>query len=101
MKKQRTSPTILKPLIDEETALRFATAGSEPSSVHLTNAARKTASKHSPAPRSTQANLQKDMRQISLAISKDLYNKIAKEAARKSRTVEEHLKKHLAKRYDK
>ena len=47
------------------------------------------------------AGIPKDMRQISLTIKKDLYDRIAKEAARKDRTVEEHLKKHLTKRYDK
>jgi len=41
------------------------------------------------------------MRQISLVISKSLYDRIAKEAARKNRTVEEHLKKHLTKRFQK
>jgi hypothetical protein len=101
MKKQRTSPTILKPLIDEETALQFATAGSEQSSGQSTDEPLKIASKQSPTPRSKQASLKKDMRQISLSIGKALYNKIAKEAAQKNRTVEEHLKKHLTKRYDK
>jgi hypothetical protein len=41
------------------------------------------------------------MRQVSLALKRDLYERIAKEAARKDRTVEEHLQKHLAKRYGK
>jgi hypothetical protein len=39
--------------------------------------------------------------QISLTISGNLCNRIAKDAARINRTVEEHLKKHLTKRYDK
>ena len=41
------------------------------------------------------------MRQISLTVSKDLYDRIAKEAANKNRTIEEHLQKHLHKRYQK
>ena len=41
------------------------------------------------------------MRQISITLKKDLYERIAKDAARKDRTVEEHLKKHLIKHYGK
>jgi hypothetical protein len=41
------------------------------------------------------------MRQISITLKKDLYERIAKEAARKDRTVEDHLRRHLTKHYGK
>jgi hypothetical protein len=101
MKKQRTSPTILKPAIDEEAALRFASAGyrqvPEPSTERLP----KAASKQPAANKVPGDDVEKGVRLISLTIDKDLYDRIAKEAARKNRTVEEHLRKHLTKRYEK
>jgi hypothetical protein len=101
MTKQRKSPTILKPVIDEEIALRFAAAGSRPALGPSTDGLPKSASKLPAAKKGSSDEIEKDMRQISIAISKGLYDRIAKEAARKNRTVEEHLKKHLTKRYDK
>jgi hypothetical protein len=91
MKKQTKVPTILKPLIDEDAALRFAFGGAD----KLPEAAPKQTQSKAYAETTT------GMRSVSLAISKDLYNKIAKEASKKNRTVEEHLIKHLAKRYEK
>lgn len=102
MAKKRKSPTIQKPLIDEETVLRFASAAPvqalEPSAEKLS----KVASKQ---PAATKV-LHKDAfgkggRQVSITISEDLYKLIAKEAADKGRTIEELLKKHLLKRYGK
>ncbi len=87
MKKHKIIPTILKPLIDEEAALQFASYGVDELS--------KTASK----PAGSDNELKKGLRRISLTIAEDLYNKIAKEAAKKNRSVEEHLRKHLVKRY--
>ena len=101
MKKERKSATILKPEIDEQAALRFASAGSEPVPAPSKEKPNKTASKERMPPKGSSADIPKDMRQISLTIRKGLYDRIAKEAARKNRTVEEHLKKHLTKRYDK
>ena len=101
MTKRRKSPTILKPVIDEETALRFALAGSGQASEPSTDSVPISASKQPAANKGSHHDVEKDMRQISLTISKDLYDRIAKEAAHKNRTVEEHLKKHLTKRYEK
>ena len=102
MVKKRTSPTILKPVIDEETALRFASAdaglASEPSADKLPKPASKQPATQS---RSYDDGLEKNLRQISITVSKRLYDRIAKEAARKNRTVEEHLQKHITKRYEK
>lgn len=100
MGKPRKTPTILKPVIDEETALQFASAGSGQASESSSNKLPKSASKQPTVTKSSRA-LKKDMRQISLTISKELYDRIAEEAARKNRTVEEHLRKHLDKRYEK
>jgi hypothetical protein len=101
MKKERKSATILKPEIDEQAALQFASAGSEPVPAPSKVKPKKSASQEQVLPKGSPAGIPKDMRQIALTIKKDLYDRIAKEAARKNRTVEEHLKKHLTKRYDK
>jgi hypothetical protein len=102
MKKQRKGPTIVKPVIDEEAAVRFASAGSgqapEPSTARLPKAASKQPAAAKKVPHD---DIEKNMRLISLTIDKDLYDRIAKEAAHKNRTVEEHLRKHLIKRYEK
>jgi hypothetical protein len=101
MTKQRKSSTILKPVIDEETAIRFASAGSLQASEPSTDSLPKSASKQPSAQKGSSAAMEKDMLQISFAISKRLFDRIAKEASRKDRTVEAHLIKHLTKHYDK
>ena len=101
MGKRRKSPTILKPVIDEEAALRFASAGSAQASEPSTAALPEAVPKHPAAKKSPPDSVEKDMRRILLTISNDLYDKIAKEAARKNRTVEEHIQKRLTKRYEK
>jgi len=101
MKKQRKSPTIIKPVIDEEAALLFASAGSGQAPEPPTDRSRKTKPKQPAAKKASYGDIEKDMRLISLTIDNDLYDRIAEEAACKNRTVEEHLKKHLAKRYRK
>jgi hypothetical protein len=101
MTKQRKSPTIQKPVFDEATALRFAAASSQQVSEAKVDSLPKSTSKKPAAKTGSCGNIGKDMQQISFTISKALYNKIAKEATRKDRTVEEHLKKHLVKIYDK
>jgi len=98
--KKRTSAAILKPVIDEEMALKFAAAGAAPAS-------ESDAAKHQALPKPPASNqgspsgVEKGAKQIQLAIPKGLYAKIAKDAARKNRTVEEHLQRHIAKHYDK
>jgi hypothetical protein len=101
MTKPRKSPTILKPLIDEEKALRFAAAGSGQAPEPSTDGSPKSVSKRPAANQRSGDFIEKDMRRIALTVSKNLYDRIVKEAARKNRTVEEHLQRHLAKRYDK
>ena len=101
MKKERKSATILKPEIDEEAAIRFASAASAPVPAPSKAKPHKAASKERIPAKDSSADIGKDMRQILLTIKRGLYDRIAKEAARKNRTVEEHLKKHLTKRYDK
>ncbi len=101
MKRKMISAPILKPEIDEETALRFASAGLAPASESSTDRLINEPSEKPAPPKRSSDNLEKGMRQISLTIKKSLYDRIAKEAARKNRTVEEHLKRHLTKRYEK
>ena len=101
MSKGRTSPTILKPMIDEETAIRFASAGSAPASEPAMDKSSETPVKPTPSKKRSYDSIGKDMRQILITLKKDLYERIARDAARKDRTVEEHLKKHLTKHYSK
>ena len=101
MSKERTIPTILKPTFDEEAALQFASTESAPGPVPATDKSINVLLKQiAPKKRASDA-VGKDMKQISIVIKKNLYDRIAKEAARKDRTIEEHLQKHLAKRYGK
>jgi hypothetical protein len=101
MKKERKSSTILKPEIDEEAALRFASAVSKLTSGHAADLFPSVKAGPKKVKKNSSNDIEKGMRQISLTIKNGLYDKIAKEAARKNRTVEEHLKRHLTKRYDK
>jgi hypothetical protein len=101
MKKQRTSPTILKPVIDEKMALQFDSEASVPVPESSTDKLVAALSRRPMAKKASRDEVEKDMRQILLTISRNLYYRIAKEAAKKNRTVEEHLKKHLRKRYEK
>jgi hypothetical protein len=96
MTKMKKNPTILKPTIDEKLALQFATAVSPPKPGPAMDVAAKPP-RRSPAKKLSSSN----DRQISLTIKKDLYDRIASDAALKNRTVEEHLIKHLTKRYGK
>jgi hypothetical protein len=101
MSKERKTPTILKPLFDEEAALRFASK--EPSATLSPEMAKKA--KNIPGKAAATKPIHeaggKDVKQIIIALKKSLYERIAKDAARKDRTVEEHIQKHLAKRYGK
>jgi hypothetical protein len=101
MRKEKTIPSISKPMIDEDKVLEFASIGSSQTP--------KSRIEQSPDKSSVQATLKghaeetigKGLRRISIIIKKSLYERIAKDAARKDRTVEEHLKRHLAKYYGK
>jgi hypothetical protein len=94
MTRMRKSPTILKPMIDDTVALQFASAGSPSPAVPMKPSSPAPAKKAAPASG-------KNVRQVSFTLKKELYERIAKEAARKNRTVEEHLVRHLTKRYGK
>jgi hypothetical protein len=101
MTKARKSPIILKPTIDENLALQFAAmvsptkSGSEPDKLPPASTKQPSANKLS------SRGVGKNTRQISLALEKELYDKIASDAAIKNRTLEEHLIRHLTKRYGK
>ena len=101
MKKQRISATILKPVIDEKMALQFASETPVPAPESSADKLAAALTEQPVTKKASRDEVDKDTRQISLTISRKLYNRIAKEAARKNRTVEEHLKKHLSKRYEK
>jgi len=101
MTKVRKSPIILKPTIDEKMALQFASAVSPPASGSVVDNLPAASSEQPSAKRVSSGDVGKNVRQISLTLKKDLYDKIARDAARKNRTLEEHLIKHLTKRYGK
>ena len=101
MSKERKSPTILKPMIDEETVIRFASAGSAPPSGPAMDKSPDASSKQTASKKRSHDYIGKGMRQILITLKKGLYERIAKDAARKDRTVEEHLEKHLTKHYSK
>jgi ribbon-helix-helix CopG family protein len=99
MSKKRRSPPISKPMVDEETALKFALAAFVPVSTPAVKSHDKP-----PEPASKKGSyddIGKDMRRISITLKRNLYERIAKDAARKGRTVGEHLERHLTKYYSK
>lgn len=101
MRKERKSPSILKPMIDEETALEFASTESAPESGPVISKSADSPPTQTVSKDLSYDDIGKDMRRISIIIKKSLYERIAKDAARKDRTVDEHLKRHLAKHYGK
>jgi hypothetical protein len=101
MTKVRKSPIILKPTIDEKMALQFASAVSAPRSRSAADNPPPTAPRQASGQKLSSRDVGKNARQISLTLKRDLYDEIAKDAALKSRTVEEHLVRHLTKRYGK
>jgi hypothetical protein len=101
MTKVRKSPTILKPIIDEKMALQFAASVSPPASRSGIDAPPAASARQRSANDASSGPAGKNSRQILLTLKKDLYDRIAKDAARKDRTVEEHLIRHLTKRYGK
>ena len=87
MTKERKQPAIRKPLIDEETALRFASAPQPETS-------KKAGKLH--------GNGKVDATvQLTVNLSSETYARIIQEAARKKRSVEELLQRHLNKHYGK
>jgi hypothetical protein len=101
MRKERKVPSIVKPLVDEETALAFASTGSPSALEGSMDKPAGALPKRSAAAHQSDDTIAKNMVQISIVIKKSLYERIAKDAARKNRTVDEHLKRHLAKHYAK
>jgi hypothetical protein len=95
VKKQRTSPTIQKPVIDETIALQFASEAPAAPPEPTVDKPAAAVSKRPAAKRVPGNAVGKDARQISFAISKTLYNKIAKEAARKTERLKSILKSTL------
>ena len=101
MTKARKIPIILKPTIDEKLAHQFASAVS-PTKSRPSAENPPAASPKQPSSKKLFSNgAGKNVRQISLTLKKDLYDRIAGEAALKNRTLEEHLIRHLTKRYGK
>jgi hypothetical protein len=91
MSRDRKQASIRKPLIDEETALRFATPPTSES-----------AATQSAETLTQPANLEKsDTVNLVLNISKETFKQITREAEKKKRSVEELLQRHLAKHYAK
>ena len=82
-------------------ALQFASAVSPPASGSTADNLLATSPKQPSAKELSSSDVGKNVRQISLTLKGDLYDKIARDAARKNRTLEEHLIKHLTKRYGK
>ena len=91
----------MKPLVDEETALAFASTGSASVLEGSMDKPAGALPKRPAAGRQSDDTIAKNMVQISIVIKKSLYERIAKDAARKKRAVDEHLKRHLAKHYAK
>ena len=101
MSKERKVPSIVKPLINEEAALAFASNGSALASEDAIGRSAGALQKRSATGNQPDDTIAKNMVQISITIKKSLYERIAKDAARKNRAVDEHLKRHLAKHYAK
>lgn len=97
MTRERKQPAIRKPLIDEETALRFAAAPSELQSKAPSDAV--SAGKKSGKARTVDKTGQSVV--LTLTLPAETYARITREAARKERTVEELLRRHLVKHYGK
>jgi hypothetical protein len=97
MTRERKQPAIRKPLIDEETALRFATAPqpetSTPSGANAGNGGK--------AGGVTGKGKGEAAVQLTVSLSKEIYARITQEASRKKRSVEELLQRHLTKHYGK
>jgi hypothetical protein len=101
MRKERKSPQILKPMIDEETALRFASAECVADSETAKDPSLEAHPRKAALKQRSRDDNREGMRQISITLKRGLYERIAKDAARKERTVAEHLQRHLVKHFGK
>jgi hypothetical protein len=101
MSKVRKSPTIVKPTIDEKTALQFAAGGSPPQAMSATHNVSPVSPGRLPAKKPVAGDMPGKTTQVLITLKKDLYERIVKDASRKNRTLEEHLVRHLTKRYGK
>jgi hypothetical protein len=101
MKKVRQVPSILKPLIDEKAAIAFAETGASSASENAMDKRTVPPARRPASNRQSHDDAGKNMVRLSIVIKKSLYEIIAKDAARKDRTIDDHLKKHLAKHYGK
>jgi hypothetical protein len=94
----RKQPAIRKPLIDEDTALRFAEAPHQENPASPEGTDEKKKHKHHKRITIDAGDISL---QLSLTFSRETYARIVSEAARKKKSVEEMLQKHLNKRYGK
>jgi hypothetical protein len=79
MTKERKKTTVAKPLFDEEAALRFAAGATA-------NAAQ-------------DGEIAGGLISVTITLKRDVYVSLEREAAKKERTVEEHLRKFLTKHF--
>jgi len=101
MTRERKQAAIRKPLIDEETALRFATI--QKSEFSAPTLAKKDSGEKAGKGRSNGSGDEKVNASVQLTVnlSKETYSRIVHEAERKKRSVEELLQRHLTKHYSK
>jgi hypothetical protein len=95
MTRERKQPAIRKPLIDEETALRFA-AASQPDTAPPGTTEGNEGNAGKMRGKGKEAAVQ-----LTVSLSKETYARICQEASRKKRSVEELLQRHLTKHYGK
>lgn len=93
MTRERKQPVIRKPVIDEETALRFAAAVTDPSPSVPPTAAVGAETKTVSGDNGTV--------EITVSLTRETYARITREAAKKNRSVEDLLQRHLTKHYGK
>ena len=101
MTRERKQAAIRKPLIDEETALRFAAIPQAEMSPPAR--ARKVTGEKAGKGRGNGSENPKGNASVQLTVnlSKETYARIIHEAERKKRSVEELLQRHLTKHYGK
>lgn len=101
MTRERKQAAIQKPLIDEETALRFATVSQ--SEMSPPTLAKKVTGEKTGKGRGNGSGNAKGSASVQLTVnlSKETYTRIIHEAERKKRSVEELLQRHLTKHFGK
>jgi hypothetical protein len=83
MSKERKPAIIRKPVLDEDAVLRFVAAASP--------------AEKQPAVKTDKGESSNGVVPLTISLKSDMYAALAKEAARKSRTVEEQVRKILSK----